>query len=205
MISIITGISILILGFIFGVRFNQWSFNINVELEKLKKIKKIKDTFKNLMESIENKTAKFKTRVNNSVILLTKLENLGKVEVIYLLDKKEISIFQDTKCLYNSSEIEKEFAEQICNSIYSSYQGKIEDVIEVMGMTIYREEFEKAVTINMDQLKKQMKEKDQKEISKIVEENHQKFDIDEILDKINKVGIQNLTPEEKNFLDNYNK
>ena len=31
------------------------------------------------------------------------------------------------------------------------------------------------------------------------------FNIDDILDKINKVGIENLTEEEKEFLNNYNK
>ena len=38
-----------------------------------------------------------------------------------------------------------------------------------------------------------------------INKNKSKLDIDEILDKINQVGIENLTKEELEFLNNYNK
>jgi hypothetical protein len=31
------------------------------------------------------------------------------------------------------------------------------------------------------------------------------FDLDEVLDKLNSMGFESLTPEEKNFLDNFDK
>jgi hypothetical protein len=43
------------------------------------------------------------------------------------------------------------------------------------------------------------------DIDRIIEENEYKFDIDSILDRISEVGIENLSPEEKKFLDNFNK
>ena len=43
------------------------------------------------------------------------------------------------------------------------------------------------------------------DIDKIYKKNKVMFDIDEILDKINKVGIENLTNEEKEFLNNFNR
>ena len=40
------------------------------------------------------------------------------------------------------------------------------------------------------------------EFKKIPQE---KYNLDDILDKLNQVGIESLTPEEKNFLDNFEK
>jgi hypothetical protein len=37
-----------------------------------------------------------------------------------------------------------------------------------------------------------------------IDEDEIDFDIDYILDRISEVGIENLTPDEKEFLDNYN-
>ena len=42
------------------------------------------------------------------------------------------------------------------------------------------------------------------DIQNIIKKNNNKFNIDDILDKINRVGIENLTKEEKDFLNNYN-
>jgi acid stress-induced BolA-like protein IbaG/YrbA len=42
------------------------------------------------------------------------------------------------------------------------------------------------------------------DIEKIKRQNEVKFNIDDILDRITSVGIENLTPEEKRFLDSYN-
>jgi acid stress-induced BolA-like protein IbaG/YrbA len=42
------------------------------------------------------------------------------------------------------------------------------------------------------------------DIEKIKRQNEIKFNIDDILDRITSVGIENLTPEEKRFLDSYN-
>jgi hypothetical protein len=49
-----------------------------------------------------------------------------------------------------------------------------------------------------------MKE-NQSDIQKIINKNNNKLDIDDILDKINSVGIENLSKEEIQFLNNYNK
>ena len=43
------------------------------------------------------------------------------------------------------------------------------------------------------------------EIDNIVNNNETKFDIDEVLDKIGKLGIEMLSEEEREFLDNYSK
>ena len=42
-------------------------------------------------------------------------------------------------------------------------------------------------------------------LRKIIEENNEKFDIDSILDKINKVGMEKITKEELDFLKEQSK
>jgi hypothetical protein len=78
-----------------------------------------------------------------------------------------------------------------------------------MGMTISREEFQQKLediqkfamkNINLDSLVGGENEMDQ-----IVQENEIKFDVDTILDKISKDGIESISKEEKEFLDNLNK
>jgi hypothetical protein len=71
-----------------------------------------------------------------------------------------------------------------------------------------RVDFEKTFNVNFEEMKNKMnlaQESSSSDIDKIIEENEFKFDVDSILDKISKFGIENLSPEEKNFLDNLNK
>jgi hypothetical protein len=73
-----------------------------------------------------------------------------------------------------------------------------------MGMEISREEFEKTINAQIKELEKHIKEKlEGSDIHKILEINEQKLDIDDILDKINKSGINSLTPQELNFLKKF--
>ena len=81
----------------------------------------------------------------------------------------------------------------------------INDVIEIMGMLFSRADFEKTFNVNIEEMKNKMNMTSGSDIDKIIEENEFKFDVDSILDKISKFGIENLSPEEKKFLDNLNK
>jgi hypothetical protein len=88
------------------------------------------------------------------------------------------------------------------------FNKKINDVVEVLGFIFYREEFEKSFNINFEDFKKsnifggQMKS-EVKEIEKINLDNQNRYDIDEILDKISAFGMKVLTPGELAFLDKY--
>ena len=85
------------------------------------------------------------------------------------------------------------------------FEDKINDVVEVLGFVFSREDFERTFKIKVEDLTnpEKMKMMDESDIDKIVRENDSKFSIDDILDKINKVGIDNLTEDEKKFLQNY--
>jgi hypothetical protein len=129
------------------------------------------------------------------------------VDLIYLLDKDDIAIFQDTKCLYTSDGIDKSLVDEIISTIYKIYGKKINDVVEILGFVFYREEFENSFNIKVEDLKKSNLfsnlSNDMGEIEKIKNENKKRFNIDEILDKISSFGIASLTIEERLFLDNY--
>ena len=107
--------------------------------------------------------------------------------------------------------VEKELLNQTIEAIYRVHFNRIEDVVQILGMTFNRQDFEKSFGITVQELNRRADEmmksinNDQSDIKNIINKNKSKLDIDEILDKINQVGIENLTKEELEFLNNYNK
>jgi len=133
------------------------------------------------------------------------LSDYGKIDIFYFLSKRDISIFRGEKCLLTSLNIDKQIIEDITKKIDSIYTDKMNDVINFMGLIIHRNDFEKTFNISIDDIKKEMdKSEEQSDINGVIKNNENKFDIDDILDKINKVGLENLTKDELNFLNNYN-
>jgi hypothetical protein len=178
---------------------------LRIEKEKAEELKK--NQFIEISKKVRSGKSKFRTRVNDMVYLSVNIEGHGDVDLIYLIDKDDIAIFQETKCLYTSDGIDKGLINEIISTIYKIYGKKINDVVEILGFTFYREEFEKSFNIKFEDLKKSnlfgnlINEID--EIDKIKNENKKKFNIDEILDKISAFGIASLSIEERLFLDNY--
>jgi hypothetical protein len=196
---------VLVLGIYIGVFFNRWSTKLSLKIQEMKLIKDVNDHYLSILNNINNKKTKFKSRVNNTIYIGTKLPDLGKVEVVYLLDKGDVVVFKDKKCILTSELVETSTLEQISNSINMVHYDDINDVIEIMGMLFSRADFEKTFNVNIEDMKNKMNMTSGSDIDKIIEENEFKFDVDSILDKISKFGIENLSPEEKKFLDNLNK
>lgn len=168
-------------------------------------IKDINNQFKEVLNNILSNNSIFKNRINNDVYINTKLKDYDDVNVIYLMDRKDIAIFKDGKCIYTSEMAEKDTIKSITTAIDKKFEDKINDVVEVLGFVFSREDFERTFKIKIEDLTnpEKMKMMDESDIDKIVRENDSKFNIDNILDKINKVGIDNLTEDEKKFLKNY--
>jgi hypothetical protein len=198
-------ILVLVLGVYIGVFFNRWSTKLSLKIEKMKLVKDVNDHYLSILNNINNKKTKFKSRVNNTIYIGTKLPDLGKVEVVYLLDKGDVVVFKDKRCILTSELVDINTLEQISNSINMVHYDDINDVIEIMGMLFSRADFEKTFNLNFEDMKNKMNMSSGSDIDRIIEENEYKFDIDSILDRISEVGIENLSPEEKNFLDNFNK
>lgn len=163
--------------------------------------------FAEILTKVSTGKSRFKTRVNQTVYISVKLADHGKVNVVYLIDKKDIAIFKEEKCIYTSDQVEKNLITDIIVSIENRHGWRIDDVVNVLGFVFYREDFEKSFGMKFDDISKSlgMKPQSESEIDNIVNNNENKFDIDEVLDKIGKLGIEMLSKEEREFLDNYSK
>ena len=202
----------LIILFLFGVSiggFLQKKLSLKalqLENEKMKLTKS--NQYLEILSKIKNGESKFKTRVNDTVYVEADINEFGTVDVIYLIDKNDIAVFQGSKCLHTSDGVSKEIITEIISYIYKIYNQKINDVVNILGFTFYREEFERTFRIKAEDLKKvnlfePLQHQDLNEIDQIKFNNQKKFDIDDILDKISAFGINVLTEEEKEFLDKY--
>ena len=210
---IINYLLVLFVGVFLGGLLKNWSNKLSEKMAHNKLILDKNKQFKQILEKINTKRSRFKTRINNTVYIGVKLEDYGKVDLVYFLDKEEnqLNIFKSDKLIMTSDLVFEDLINEIINSINKVHYHRIIDVVEILGLVFYREEFERSFGISVHELKKRtdnlMKSMndDQSDIEKIVNKNNRKLDIDDILDKINKVGIENLTEEEKEFLNNYNK
>lgn len=206
---ILNSIFLIAIGFWIGVFYSKWSSKISEKIAHNKLVLDRNKQFKQILEKVNTKRSRFKNRINNTVFIGVKLEDFGKVDIVLFLDKNDISIFKNEKCIMTSDLVEKELLNQVVESIYKVHFHRIEDVVQVLGLTFSRQDFEKSFGISIEELKQRteglMKSMngDESDIDKIIKKNSKKLDINDILDRINEVGIDNLTVEEKEFLKNY--
>lgn len=193
-------------GLLLGILVTILSSYFLRKMREKDKINDINSQFKQILTNLSIGSTKFKSRVNSTVYIETKLNDYGEVGLVYLMDKQDVAIFKNEKCIFTTDLIDDSLIEKITKEIETKHSKDINDTIEVLGFVFSREEFEKTFSINMDDVKmNNLPKKELSDIEKIVKKNKKKFDIDEILDKINKVGLENLTESEKKFLKNYNK
>jgi len=206
---IINSLLIFFIGIFVGTLLNKWSVKLTEKNEALKIIVDNNNQFKQILEKLKTKRTRFKTRVNNTVYIGVKLNDYGKVDILYFLDKRDIAIFKGDKCIITSKNIDKNLLKEVIDNIERVHYHRIIDVVEILGFVFYREDFERNFNVDVKELRDKaqqvMKSIDnESDIQNIINKNNTKLDIDEILDKINRVGIENLTKEELDFLNNYN-
>lgn len=195
-------------GFIVGGSLMNTFIKLSIKNEKLKDFLDKQKQFKEVLKLLKEGKVKFKNRINDAVYFDVNLEDHGKVQFIYFLNKIDISIFKGDKCLYTSNDISEDIINDIVKNINIIHGDKINDIVEILGFVFSKEYFEKSFGINIDELREksnQIIKENESDIKNIINNNNKKFDIDDILDKINSVGIQNLTKEELDYLNNYNK
>ena len=196
----------LTLMFIFGFLYAKIVDKIKAYFKDKKLLKDMIIQFEEILSNIKKGQAVFVSRVNHTVMLDTKLKDYNIVNVVYLMDKSIVCIFKENKCIYTSETIDKTLNENIINNIHEQYGKQIDDVVEVLGVTISREELESKLkdfeNINPESELNNLMKKETTEIERIVEENEERFDVDSILDKISKHGMEKITQEELDFLKN---
>lgn len=169
--------------------------------------------FKEVLSNLKKGKAVFVSRINHTVIVDTRISKLDVVNLVYLMDKGVLCIFKDNQCLYTTESVEVDLASELLMELNDKFNQQINDVVNIMGMTISKEEFQ----LKIEEMKKwnlnnpnALKDMDIEsiqpdEIEEIKKDNKIKFDTDEILDKISKFGLKSLSEEEMNFLNNQSK
>lgn len=188
--------------FILGMMVQNSIYKKTLETELKNKVSEKNNEFSEILQNIH--LSEFKSRVNTNVYIQSKTKRHGIVDIIYMIDKLDIAIFKNENCIYTSDSVDKDVISKIIDRINFKFRHKINDVVEVLGFTFYREDFEKTFGDKFKNLKLDSFIQED-EIDSIVKKNTNKFDVDEILDKISSFGINSLTIEERLFLDKYGK
>jgi hypothetical protein len=201
-------IAIIIGFFCLGYLFNNLLRKIVEGYKDGKYRKEITDIFQNILDNLYTNKTSFISRINGTVTIMTELNNIGMVNIVYLMDRRDIAVFKGDKCIYTSDSIDRSLVEEIVIGVEVFYKHEINDIVNVLGMIFSRIEFENKFKIKVEDIKKGMfgglPKEEMSDVEKIKRQNEVKFNIDDILDRITSVGIENLTPEEKRFLDSYN-
>jgi hypothetical protein len=187
--------------FYLAYRYSNWRSDKKIANE-------ISSQFEEVLSNLKMNQAVFVSRVNQTVIVDTRLSKLNIVNIVYLMDKQIVCIFKDNNCMYTTDQLNtNNLKSEILTEINTKFDKEINDVIDVMGMTISREDFQK----KLEEIQKFTKNNsnslniEKSEVDQILQENEIKYDVDVILDKISKDGIDSISIEEKEFLDNLNK
>jgi hypothetical protein len=137
------------------------------------------DQFKNLPLS----EWKFIQRINQYFVF-----SVGKFVVYGKLNKKELTFFEDNTAKIITLKENKKIIEHIYDRLVKGFNKEIfEDIKDLGGGAVISNNI-----IPTDD-----------EGKKVIETYEHTPTIDEILDKINDIGIENLTKQEKDILGNY--
>jgi hypothetical protein len=192
-----------LLGIIIGFKLLDWLRSRAEEKSRKSIIGNINNQFDEILRAIKIGRSKFKSRVNSTVYIESTLSEHGSVDVVYFIDKSDIAIFKDGRCIYTSHEVEKSKIDNIVKEIIKRYKHEIENIVSILGMVFSKDEFERIFKIKFEDLNISVNETS--DIDRILEDNNNRYDIDEILDKISKGGISSLSPDEKKYLEDYSK
>lgn len=189
-------ITVISLSFFLGVFFHFFIQRM-IEMWNKKKDQKVKEGyFREIRSKIESGNSNFISRINNLVILSSKMDDFGDVMITYNIEQKEVVILKDNKPILTNKQITIQESVKLTEAIEKTHQKKLNDNVEILGQIYNRTELEKSLKDIVSLLGGEEKGN--------IQDDAPQFKIDDILDKINKVGMEGLTPEEREFLRKYN-
>ena len=192
------------LGVLIGTMFSVAGAYI-ISYIKAKKIRQKNNlVFKQILTNLQNGKGKFISRVNQTVQIDTKIKSEGKINMVFFIDKNDLSIFKDGNCVYTTQNVDQDIINSITSMIWSRFSERISDVVQLYNNIMDRKTFMKLVS----QAKTEIQVINLDENGNIIDPiNHFQKDetltLDGILDKINQVGYDGLTQIEKDFLKNH--
>jgi len=192
------------LGVLIGIMFSVAGAYIISYIKAQKIRQKNNLVFKQILTNLQNGKGKFISRINNTVQIDTKIKSEGKINMVFFIDKNDISIFKDGNCVYTNQNIDQDIINSITSMIWSRFSDRISDVVQLYNNVMDRKSFMKLVS----QAKTEVQVFNLDENGNIVDPiNHFQKDepltLDGILDRINQVGYDGLTETEKDFLKNH--
>lgn len=187
---------------------------IHKELNKYVIKKEIKDKksemesiFNEVLNSIKNGNSNFKSRFLKTSYVTTNTSKTGVIDIIYLMDKNDIAILKNNQIKYTSDSVDRQIIEEIISSIIYRHGKDINDVVNVFGLLFSKKDFEANFKMKFEDfnkiINKSMGRDIDSDIDNIIKNNQDSFDIDEILDKIGKYGMNSLTESERKYLNDY--
>lgn len=186
----------LVLIFLTGLFLGFTIFYVILEVTKkinlIKLKKQYNDAFSEIESLIGTKSFKFVSRFNDYLTFKAHGATLGKVTIVTIPKKGEVSIFRDETIIFTQHYADSGLIKSLINNINITYDNQIKDCYKVMGNIIDKATIKK---MNPDV-------EFPEAFPKITQRT---FTMDDILDRINEVGLNNLTKEEKDFLNNYQK
>lgn len=183
-----TIISALFIGILIGVFITFLTLFFLNKFAERKVKNQNQSVYQEILDNVNSNDVSFGSRINNTVQILTSIKSEGDVQIMYFLDKKEIAIFRENDCLYTSAFIKSETLDGISRGIWSKFSNQINDVVSLSNNIFDKRTFVIITGLNVEIF-------DDSEFT----ESH---NLDDILDRINKVGYENLTESEKQFLKN---
>lgn len=197
-------ISIFTLGLAIGAMFSVAGVYIISYIKAQKIRQKNNLVFKQILTNLQNGKGKFISRINSTVQIDTKIKSEGKINMVFFIDKNEISIFRDGNCIYTSQNIDIDIINSIISMIWSRFSDRISDVVQLYNNIMDRKSFMKLVS----QAKTEIQVINLDENGNIIDtiddfKSTEPLTLDGILDRINQVGYDGLTQIEKDFLKNH--
>jgi len=184
-----------------GVVIGYYLFSWSVSLRQKKYQKTIEDFYLDILKNIL--LIRFIKRINQMAFFKYK-----DYEVIYNLNNSTVNVFKGDECIQTSSSISDKLRTDIINEIKRLWGNEILNVIEVNGclysVNIVQEEMNRVSSQIFNMLKQQgnsnLSEFNLSDLGFKPDNNIDQYSVDDLLDKINKEGINKLTKEELDFL-----
>jgi len=184
-----------------GVVIGYYLFSWSVSLKQKKYQKTIEDFYLDILKNIL--LIRFIKRINQMAFFKYK-----DYDVIYNLNNSTVNVFKGDECIQTSSSISGKLRTDIINEIKRLWGNEILNVIEVNGclysVNIVQEEMNRVSSQIFNMLKQQgnsnLSEFNLSDLGFKPDNNIDQYSVDDLLDKINKEGINKLTKEELDFL-----
>lgn len=178
-----------IVSYLFGIASGLLLYRYIFYLSTLSITRQNSNYFKLILDNLK-KNGKFVSRVNNNVEVSIDLPS-DKITLYFTIDKNEIFIFKNQSCIKSSSEyVRREIIDSIISEIKIRWDDRINNVVNMNGALLDKKTYTRIIN-NLS-----------------YQGNYQTYstknvlNLDDILDKINEVGVDRLSEEEKEYLKN---